>query len=58
MRLTNAFMGMGLMLSSSLASAAVVYVEPREPPPEVIVERPAPRRGWVNRPGFSRDSIM
>jgi len=46
-KLTTAVLGAFLSLAPAAASAAVVYVEPREPPPEVIVERPAPRPGYV-----------
>jgi hypothetical protein len=50
MKITSAILGMAVALSQPLASAAVVYVAPREPPPEAVVERPAPRSGyvWVN----------
>ena len=47
MKYTSAIIGLAMTLSSSWASAAVVYVEAREPPPEVVVEHPAPRHGYI-----------
>jgi WXXGXW repeat (2 copies) len=49
MKLTSVILGtvVSLTLAAPMASAAVVYIAPREPPPEVIVERPGPRPGYV-----------
>jgi hypothetical protein len=46
-RYTSAIIGLAMTLTSSLSSAGTVYVESREPPPEVVVEHPAPRHGYV-----------
>lgn len=47
MKLAHLMLGAALSLASPVASAAVIYIGPREPPPPAVVERPAPRGGYV-----------
>lgn len=47
MKLTHVIVGAVLTLASPMASAAVIYIGPSEPPPPVVVERHDPRPGYV-----------